>query len=105
MREDQNTEMGEAHLSQRNECRTRVRAVSQRAAAAIYDDIRGAWERLGPLLQIVKPLWSRRRALEGCAGNVGSFIECVESDANDNRRSGRFSVGERFCQSRRVNCF
>jgi hypothetical protein len=102
VREYQDAEMGKAHISQRDERRTRIRAMSKRAAATIDDDIRGARERLAPLFQVIKSFRGGGGSVEGRAGNVSSFVERVESDAND---SGRFGAGERFCQGRRVDCF
>ena len=83
MRKKQNAKVGEALLAHGHEGRREVRAMLQRTATTVEDDICRARKVFCPSLQSGNPLWSRAGSLKYGAGDVRTFVERVKPDADN----------------------
>ncbi len=83
VRQDQNAQARETHLSQRFECRPEVWTVIKWAAPAVDDEIGRSRKALCPPPQVTEPLFRGRRAVQRCAWNVPVSIQKSRSGADD----------------------
>ena len=83
--EEQDAQLGEAHLAEGGEGGAQIRAAIEGAAAAVNDEIRGARYTLRPFLEVGEGLVGLRGAMEESARNVSACVERTESDADHYR--------------------
>src|ERR1700747_3279662 len=92
VRQKQGAQIRKAHVAKRVERWANVRAVFERAAAAIDDEIRGTRNALRPLLQIGESLLGLRGAVKHGARHVRAHVERAEANADNDPASPFLSI-------------
>jgi hypothetical protein len=93
----------EAHAAEREKGRAKIGAASERATAAVDDEVCGTRNLTSPFFQLVKILWCDGGAVENSARHVSVLEVCVEAYADDNGLLGGVRGGELFNEVRGLN--
>ena len=83
--EEQNAQLGEAHVAEGGERGAEIGAAIEGAAAAVNDEIRGARYAQCPFFEVGEALVGLRGTVEEGAGNVGACVERAKADADHYR--------------------